>query len=73
MNASSVKLRTNIAKAFFSSFHGKEVSEWGKTAGLPIFGNEEEKKIFKKIERDTSRKSVLNQDEEIGLDGLFGE
>jgi Exportin-5 family len=73
MNASSAKLRTNIAKAFFSAFHGKEVSEWGKTAGLPMYSNEEDKRVFKKIERDTSRNSILNKDEELGLSGMFGE
>lgn len=74
MNASNSKLRTTIAKSFFSVFHGKEVSEWGNAAaGLVVLGNEEEKRIFKKVDRGTSSNSILNREDDVGLSALFGE
>jgi hypothetical protein len=73
------KNKLAIAKTFFASFHGLEISEWGKTGGMLDFGNQQEKQIFKRVARDSGRNSILNtheentHEEDVGISNLFQE
>lgn len=58
MQEPTLKIRNAIAKAFFATFHGREVSEWGKEGGQD-FSNQKEKDMFKKVARDAGRTSIL--------------
>lgn len=61
MVETTLKGKTAVAKLFFSAFHGLEISEWGKTENPVRAANAMEKQIFQKLERDSSRNSVLNE------------
>ncbi len=56
---SSLKTKTAITKTFFSSFHGLEVSEWGREK-IQDFSTREERDLFARGEKHVGRSSILN-------------
>lgn len=61
LSETSTKSRMVIAKSFFSSFHGLEVSEWGREATTD-FSNKTERAIFAKGKTNLSKSSILLDD-----------
>lgn len=64
-----MKSKTGITKSFLASFHGLEVSEWGRERVVD-FANQQEKQLFLKTEKETGRASLLDLD---GYDSILGD
>jgi hypothetical protein len=69
MTETNMKSKTGITKSFLASFHGLEVSEWGRERVVD-FANQQEKQLFLKTEKETGRASLLDVD---GYDSILGD
>jgi hypothetical protein len=69
MTETNMKSKTGITKYFLASFHGLEVSEWGRERVVD-FANQQEKQLFLKTEKETGRASLLDLD---GYDSILGD
>ena len=71
--STNTKQKMALGKTFFASFHGLEVSEWGKEV-VGDFSNKNEKEMFTKKVAHLGKSSLLLDDDDATsvLGGLFG-